>query len=150
MRADRSGVAGFFEDLPVLMFVLSGVAALVLTSVFASERMAANRMDEQLDAVAKRIVDSVTSEMLFSCGPDVQPSVTAICAFNYSELVSQLSDGRGFALSILSLHPSFGRMLNISSDQRSMPRSTGYACGLLNAMDANGLSIVLEVRVVVW
>ena len=150
MRADRSGVAGFFEDLPVLMFVLSGVVALVLTSVFVSERMTADRMDGQLDAVAKRIVDSVASEMLFSCGPEVLPTVNSICAFDYSDLVSQLSDGRGFALSVFSLHPSFGCMLSICSDQSSAPRSTGYASELLNALDDNGLIMVLEVRVVVW
>jgi len=150
MRANRSGVAGFFEDLPVLMFVLSGVVALVLTSVFVSERMSADRLDEQLDAVAKRIVDSVASEMLFSCGPDILPTVASICASDYSDLVSQLSDGRGFALSVVSLHPSFGCMLNISSDQSSAPRSTGYASELLNALGNNGLIMVLEVRVIVW
>ena len=150
MRSDRSGVAGFFEDLPVLMFVLSGVVALVLTSVFVSERISASGLDKQLDAVAKRIVDSVASEMLFSCGPDVLPTVASICAFDYSDLVSQLSDGRGFALSVFSLHPSFGCMLNISSDQSSAPRSTGYASELLNALGDNGLNMVLEVRVIVW
>jgi hypothetical protein len=150
MRADRSGVAGFFEDLPVLMFVLSGVVALVLTSVFVSGRMSADRLDKELDAAAKRIVDSVASEMLFSCGPDVLPTVTSICASDYSGLVSQLSDGRGFALSVFSLHPSFRCMLNISSDQSSAPRSTGYASELLNALGDDGLSMVLEVRVIVW
>jgi len=150
MRADRSGVAGFFEDLPVLMFVLSGVVALVLTSVFVSERMTADRMDEQLDVVAKRIVDSVASEMLFSCGPDVLPTVASICAFNYSDMVSQLSDGRSFALSVFSLHPSFGCMFNISCGESSAPQSTGYASELLNALGDNGLIVVLEVRVVVW
>ena len=150
MRADRSGVAGFFEDLPVLMFVLSGVVALVLTSVFVSGRMSADRLDKELDAAAKRIVDSVASEMLFSCGPDVLPTVTSICASDYSGLVSQLSDGRGFALSVFSLHPSFRCMLNISSDQISAPRSTGYASELLNALGDDGLSMVLEVRVIVW
>jgi hypothetical protein len=150
MRADRLGVAGFFEDLPVLMFVLSGVVALVLTSVFVSERMTAERMDEQLDVVAKRIVDTVASEMLFSCGPDVLPTVASICAFNYSDIVSQLSDGRGFALSVFSLQPSFACILNTSSDQGSAPRSTGYASELLNALGDNGLTIVLEVRVIVW
>jgi len=150
MRANRSGVAGFFEDLPVLMFVLSGVVALVLTSVFVSERMTADRLDEELDAVAKRIVDSVASEMLFSCGPDVLPTVASIGAFDYSDLVSQLSGGRGFALSVFSLHPSFGCILNISGGQRSAPRSTGYASELLNALGDNGLNMVLEVRVIVW
>lgn len=150
MRSDRSGAAGFFEDLPVLMFVLSGVVALVLTSVFVSERMSADRLDEQLDAVANRIVDSVASEMLFSCGPDVLPTVASICAFDYTDLVSQLSDGRGFALSVFSLHPSFVCMLNFSSNQSSAPRSTGYASELLNALGDNGLNMVLEVRVIVW
>jgi hypothetical protein len=150
MRVDCSGVAGFFEDLPVLMFVLSGVVALVLTSVFVSERMTADWMDEQLDVVAKRIVDSIASEMLFSCGPDVLPTVDSICAFNYSDKVSQMSDGRSYALSVFSLHPSFGCLLDICSDQNATPRSTGYASELLNALDDTGLTIILEVRVVVW
>jgi len=150
MRADRSGVAGFFEDLPVLMFVLSGVVALVLTSAFVSERISADRLDDQLDTVAKRMVDSVASEMLFSCGPDVLPTVTSIRALNCSDHVSQLSDGRDFVLSVFSMHPSFGCLFSISSNQNSTPRSTGYASELLNALGDDGLCTVLEVRVIVW
>ena len=150
MRADRSGVAGFFEDLPVLMFVLSGVVTLVLTSVFVSERISEDRLDDQLDAVAKRMVDSVASEMLFSCGPDVLPTVTSIRALNCSGLVSPLSEGRGYALSVFSMHPSFGCLLSFSSNQSSAPRSTGYASRLLNALGDDGLCVILEVRVIVW
>jgi hypothetical protein len=150
MRTDRSGVAGFFEDLPVLMFVLSGVVALVLTSVFVSERMTSDKMNEQLDSIASRIADSVASEIRFSRGPDMLPSVSSIRAFNCSDEVSQLSDGRCFVLSVFSLHPSLGCLLNICSDQSRPPRSTGYASELLNALCDDGLSMVLEVMVVVW
>jgi len=150
MRRDCSGVAGFFEDLPVLMFVLSGVVALVFTSVFVSVRTSADRLDEELDAIATRMVDSVTSEILYSCGPDVLPTVASVRALDYSNLVSHLSCGRGFALSVCSLHPLFACVFNVSSHQSGAPRSTGYASELLNALADNGLTVVLEVRAIVW
>jgi hypothetical protein len=150
MNASCSGVAGFFEDLPVLIFVLSGVVAMVLTGVFVSERLAAARMDQQLDEVATRIVDSVVAELLFSSGPDTPPTTAFICAFNYSDMACQFSEGRAFSLSVFSLHPSFCQMVNVCSTRGDTPRSSGYASEMLNALSDDGLCMVLEVRAVVW
>lgn len=150
MRTDRSGVAGFFEDLPVLMFVLSGVASLVLTSVFVSERIASAELGEQLDAIADRMVSSVSLEILRSCGADTVPSLAAVRSVNYSFLTAESCEGRSFALSVLSLHPSFSCLVNISCNRTGVPSSTGYASGLLNALADDGLVMVMEVRAIVW
>lgn len=150
MRAECDGVAGFFEDLPVLMFVLAGVASLVLTSVFASERIASATRADELEAIADRAVASVCSEMLTARGPDAPPSLASIRSMNCSELMRQAVEGRDFALSIVCLHPSLGRVLHLSSNGTDMPGQTGYASELVNALADDGLVVVVDVRVIVW
>lgn len=150
MRSDRSAVAGFFEDLPVLLFVLSGVVALVLTSVFVSERMAVMRFQERMDVIARDIVDSVATEILLSCGAGVMPAVSSIKAHDFAEVAVRSCGGRSYAVSVLLIHPSYESMVDLSSDMRDQPRSTGFASTLLNALDECALNAIVEVRAVVW
>jgi len=150
MRGDHRAVAGFFEDLPVLIFVLSGVMALVLTSTFVAERIETDRFKDSLDALAQRIVNSLSARMQSARGPDLLPTAAAISAWNYSEILDQASEGRGYLFALSSLHPSQSCRVTVCSDGSEVPETTGHARRLVNALDDRNVCVVLEVSVIVW
>lgn len=150
MKADDSGVAGFFEDLPVLMFVLVGVATLVLCGTWVSRSLNAIHDQEELDSLAENLVNSVMSRLLRPETPGLMPSVSSVQSVNVSDIASRVVGERHFVVAIIARYPAYA-WLNIGSDNdTALPDATGYSSRLLNALDGSGRTTVIEVRAIVW
>ncbi len=150
MKADDSGVAGFFEDLPVLMFVLVGVATLVLCGTWVSRSLNAINDQEELDSLAEDLVNTVMSRLLRPETPGLMPSVSSVHSVNVSDIASRVVGERHFVVAIIGRYPAYA-WLNIGSDNDTdLPDATGYSSRLLNALDGSGRTTVIEVRAIVW
>ncbi len=150
MKNDCLAVAGFFEDLPVLAFVLSGVMSLILTGTFVARHLEVERNQEHLDDLAQRIVDSLAGRICLSRGTESLPTVVALIAWNYSAIFRDLCEGHGYLFTVNSVHPSPEELIRACSDSRDTPESTGHAVRFVNALDARNLRIVLEANILVW
>lgn len=150
MNADDAGVAGFFEDLPVLMFVLVGVATLVLCGTWVSRNLNAVQVQEELDSLAEDLVDSVVSRLLRPETPGLIPSVSSAQNFNISDVASKVVGERHYMIAFIARYPSY-TWLNAGSDnETALPIATGYCSRLLNVLDGCGRTIMLEVKAIVW
>jgi len=150
MKADDGGVAGFFEDLPVLMFVLVGVVTLVLCCTWVSRNLNAVQVQEELDSLAEDIVDSVMSRLLKPETPGLAPSASSAQKMDILDIASRVSGGRHYLVAMIARYPSC-TWLNTGSDTNTVPPdATGYCSRLLNVIDGYERIVVLEVRAIVW
>ncbi len=150
MNTDDAGVAGFFEDLPVLMFVLMGVATLVLSGTWVSQNLETIRIQEELDSFAEDLVDSVLSRILRHETPDLMPSMSWVQNISLSDLVSEIVGERHYLIAIVSRYPSFAWLKTESNGDPVRLHATGYCSELLNVLDGSGRTAMLEVRAIVW
>ena len=149
MRVDRAAVAGFFEDLPVLLFVLAGVMTLVVSSTFAAERFDAQKRQKELDESAQDIADAIVRCIELSAGSNGLPLVSAVSSMNISNKVAQ-TGGCDFAASVFIVHPLVKLVIYYSTDPDALPKLTGSSLRFMNAIDDQGEIIIVEVRTVVW
>jgi hypothetical protein len=150
MKADDAGVAGFFEDLPVLMFVLVGVATLVLCGTWVSRNLNAVQVQEELDSLAEDLVNSVMSRLLRPETPGLMPSVTSARNVDISDIASRVVGERHYLIAIIARYPSYTWLNTGSDNDTALPNTTGYCSRLLNVLDGYGSTIMLEVRAIVW
>ena len=150
VKADDRAVAGFFEDLPVLMFILGGVSMLVFSGVWVSRTMAEQRVEEDLDRLAEDFVAHIMDELGCHGSADVLPTEESIKGLNLSAVALEVIGEKQFSAAILSLHPDSRWILAGGGDSLTTAIKTGYASRLFNAVSAGGLVCVLEVRVIVW
>lgn len=150
MKADDRGVAGFFEDLPVLMFILAGVASLVLAGAISSRTAGEARRQTELDEAACSLAERLVSEI---CGgPDSggrAPSLASIAGTNLQALAIQIEPGCTCSISLACLHPEY-EWLYGSTGTPDEPGSCGYADLFFDAIGESGLVMVLELKVLVW
>lgn len=146
---DRTGVAGFFEDLPVLMFVLAGTVTLVVSAVNVTETMGSYRKQEQLDGFAERSADLLLSE-LASDNPDVSVIVGSLCCTRLRESVEGFLGEREFAITLVMLHPVLIFLYQDSVMAGNGCRMSSSASRLMNAATEDGREGILAVRIVVW
>ncbi len=147
MWTDRSAVAGFFEDIPVLLIILTGVMALVLSGFVATEK--AQRIEDrrQLDMLALRLVDSVAINI--APDPSVEhASLVAFASLNFTRCAASVLDDESFGMSVIQLCPSIEWIRIGSVDPQG--QDTGYASRLFNARLDDGSIGVLEVVACVW
>ena len=150
MKADDAGVAGFFEDLPVLMFVLVGVASLVLSGTWVSRNLNTVQVQEELDSLAEDLVNNLMSRLLRPETPGLMPSESSARNMNISDIVRAVVGEKHYLVAIIARYPSY-TWLNTGSDNDSLsPNATGYCSRLLNVLDCDARTIVLEVRALVW
>lgn len=142
------GVAGFFEDLPVLMFVLVGVSVLVMSAAWVQQESAERDLEIQLDDGARRLAEDVVASFR-SCWGFV-PRVASIQGKNLSSVVALPSDGYGCAVSVAIIHTNPSVLATYAEGGLGEASVTGYARILFNAEDDCGLVLILEVRVIVW
>lgn len=150
MDADDSGVAGFFEDLPVLMFVLVGVATLVLCGTWVSRNLNAVQVQEELDSLAEDLVNSVVSQLLRPETPGLMPSVSSAQNVDIPDIASRVVGERHYLIAIISRYPSYTWLNTGSDNDTTLPNATGYCSQLLNVLDGYGRTVLLEVRAIVW
>lgn len=149
MRADDAAVAGFFEDLPVLLFVLAGVSTLVLSGVMAAERASEKRLHSELDSAAERLLDSIL--MSLGAGEDIGNAwISSVGSVNISRCSAQVLDGEACAVNFVQYWPSLQWLRSEAPSMGIPSTNTGYASRVLNAIEDNGLVGIIEVTVHVW
>lgn len=150
MRTDESGVAGFFEDLPVLAFVLSGVMLLVSSGAWTSSQLAEQRADERLHELANRALASIIQEIGSLAPSDTPPMLQSIQQLDFLSLLRDSLGSVHFSvnLSALGQVQSWYKMAN--DENAGGVSNTASASCLLNAENESGSVLIVMVRVVVW
>lgn len=149
MRRDESGVAGFFEDLPVLMFVLAGTLTILISAINASSAKMLEERNRAIEAIAERSADIVVSE-LTSEHPGVPVTVHSVCCTGLDSTLRDFLGTRGFCLSMVLVHPEFRWLSPPPEQSHDIPEIAHAASRLINALVDDGRLGVLAVRVVVW
>ena len=148
MRADEEAVGGFFEDLPVLVFVLAGVSVLVSSAVWAEQELARDRADAELEFAAEILVGAVCAHLFPADG--VLPTVDSLRTCNLSQVSLAAAPGQGCAVAVRERYPADLLLYNESVGCSVVPDVVASASRLMNAVDSRGLTVVVEVRASVW
>jgi hypothetical protein len=144
---DRSAVAGFFEDIPVLLIVLVGVMSLVLSGVVAAGRTQHIENQKQLDLLASRLIDSIAINV--APDPSIEhASLVAFSSLNFTRCAADVLADESFGISIIQLYPATEWIRIRPADPQG--QDTGYASRLFNARSDSGTIGVLEVVAIVW
>ena len=149
VRGDDSAVAGFFEDLPVLMFVLAGVLCLVLTSAWVSKVELQQKREAELERAAEDIAYRLLDFIRGSDPGAPFPMMDSIEGMDVSDAAGPDS-GLGYSVAIVERYPDTSWMRTMTSGLCDGVMSTGSCCVMFNARDDLGNVVVLEVRVIVW
>lgn len=150
MKADCDGVAGFFEDLPVLMFVLTGVFILVTAGVWTSNTLEAQRMRDRLKALAEDLVNEIVLETEARPGTESFPTVSALSRLNLSHLAGGVLSDHRCSIAIIERYPEVRWLVHWSDETPGPPIQAIGAARLLNAFDEHLMVVVVEVRAIVW
>ena len=110
VREDDTAVGGFFEDLPVLVLVLCGVATIIAASVLSSSRISEERQDEWLQEAAAGFADRIVESALQTEGAEY-PTIAKLRALNVSRLAAGLPESVGYAVSLVQVYPKFEWLL---------------------------------------
>jgi hypothetical protein len=148
MKTDEDAVGGFFEDLPVLIFILAGVSVLVSSAVWAEQEIAQERSSAELEFASEMLLEAVCADLFQEEG--VLPTVDSLKGYNLSEDVLEAAGDRGCAVAIRECYPACELLSSTSVGDASIPVEVSSASRLMNAIDAQGLTVVVEVRVCVW
>jgi len=148
MKADEDAVGGFFEDLPVLIFVLAGVSVLVCSAVWAEGEIAQERSCTELEFAAEMLLEAACADLFPEEG--VLPTVDSLNGYNLSEGVLEAAGGRGCAVAVRECYPANELLSSRSVGDAAIPAEVASASRLMNAIDGQGLTVVVEVRVCVW
>ncbi|MGQ9588037.1 MAG: hypothetical protein ACUVT7_06635 [Thermoplasmata archaeon] len=149
MKSDESGVGGFFEDLPVLAFVLAGTAILLMSTTWSCEHLASQHAYDELRKRAVSFVERICAELRGSRENEIVPSLSSIEKLNYSRLAGEELNGRQYALAILQLYPLVRWVVEHSGPEPSRSE-VAAATALLNALNEEGVTVIIEVRAIVW
>jgi hypothetical protein len=146
MKSDTGAVGGFFEDLPVLAFVLAGVLSVAGTACWASELLSDGERSDAVEHSASQLIVGIVLEMQDS---DVLPTVEAVRSANLSDPIGALSDRFSCLVSIWHIHPGNERLMVVGSCEGA-PALACSARVLMNVICDDGAVGILEVRVFVW
>lgn len=148
MRIDTLGVAGFFEDLPVLLLVLAGVSSVALTGAWCAEQHVESAREEGLSATAEAIVRSTL--FAASDGGSSPLSVDALFALDPEDLTDAGSACAGWVVVIEVVHPMYWRHELPSGTPSPCTTDLGWASELVNAAYEGDLVAIVEVTGVAW
>lgn len=149
MRRDESGVAGFFEDLPVLMFVLAGTFTIVASAIACSQAIVSREEDARLQDLASRSVDLVVSELLEG-HPDVVVTISALCATRLGNALKDFLGSSDFGMSIVMVHPELRWICTESNPGRDSNRNACSDSRIVSVLTEDGYVGIILVRVLVW
>lgn len=150
MRDDCGGVAGFFEDLPVLMFVLTGVFIVVAAAVWTSTTLETQRLRYRLEALAEGLVNEVVLDIQTRLGGESVPTVDGLSHLNLSHLAGGVPPSIRFSVAIIERYPEIRWLAHSFEGNFDSPVSAVGAARLLNALDENLMVAAVEVRAIVW
>ncbi len=140
------GVAGFFEDLPVLTFVLAGVSVLVVSGTWVAKAIDAGEAEADLEDRALETAEGVLGGCISNVGQT--PRLSSLRDMNLSSSIP--SGLGGHVVTIALLHPKFEVLSSSSAGDIGLATRTAFARVLFNAVDEKMRVCVLEVRVIVW
>jgi len=146
MRGDQEAVGGFFEDLPVLAFVLAGVMSVAGTACWTSGQLSGTDDSDALGLSATRLAADVVMGL---GGSGVLPSIEAVRSANLSVQLASLPEGLACLVSVWCIHPDVELLLVVGDDD-SDPEVASSERVLVNASCDGGFVGILEVRVLVW
>jgi hypothetical protein len=141
-------VAGFFEDLPVLMTVLLGVSALVLSGAWVSRENAARCLEDQLNEVARDICRSVLHEVISEWGET--PRVSTLIGVDILSIADVEARKHSFSVTLAFLFPNQTTVTTVTCGDVSKALTTGFARLPFNALTELGLVVPMEVRAIAW
>jgi len=150
MKADCGGVAGFFEDLPVLMFVLTGTFIVVAAGVWTSNTLEARRVQDRLEAVSEGLVNDIVLEIEARLGGESFPTVSALSNLSLSHLAGGVLSDHRCSVAIIERYPEVRWLVHWSYKTSDLPIQAVGAARLLNAFDEHLMVVVVEVRAIVW
>ena len=148
MRDDR-GVAGFFEDLPVLVFVLAGTFVIVTSSATVSVELQSDERYKDLETIVNRSLNLVVRSLL----EDSSMNGITVRSISESKLALTLSDllkGFDYSMTITMLHPNLTVVCWVSGPTGEMPADAFSESRLLNCITDDGRIGILMVRLLVW
>jgi len=149
VRLDDSAVAGFFEDIPVLIIILTGVSSLVLSGVMASERITAVTVQRGLDELAERLVCWIAIWVHPDQGIE-HASLASFMSVNITRGASEVLDDESYKVAVVQRLPRLEWIRSASNSEAADLLNTGYASGLFNARLGDGTIGVVEVAAFVW
>ncbi len=150
MMADDRGVAGFFEDLPVLMFVLAGVFIIVAAGVWTSDALASQRFHNKLEGLAEELVNDIIHEVTVRAGANQLPSLDILTSLNLGRVAADSVQSHCYSIAIVERFPTTQWLVNCSKASGSQPFEAAGSALLLNALDSQLRVVVIEVEVLVW
>lgn len=145
VRSDSSAIGGFFEDLPVLVIVVSGFLVLASAATWASGQLTESRDSAQLSELAHRLSDAVLAEILQS----QVPSIRSLAELNMSQL-AESSDMIDALVTILEIYPRVLYIVSQGEGPSEVNAPTGFSREYFNAITDEGLVAPMELRVIVW
>lgn len=149
MKQDERGVVGFFEDLPVLMFVLAGTFTIVVSTWNASQVVVSREENKELARLTDRCADLLLSELVGEQSGTVV-TVASVCSTRLTQIVAEFLEGRGFCMSIVMVHPELKWILQNPGRSGEASERACSASRLVNALTDGGYTAILAVRIVVW
>ena len=125
-------VGGFFEDLPVLAFILTGSLLIVSTNVAVTDQRDELERSERLELAAGRLAGSILAAISDGCGED--NPLDSVRALNLSTLppTPELPQASGWAIFIAMVHPWHEPLADCSSGSPSSLAEAGWHCLLFN------------------
>jgi hypothetical protein len=150
MKADCDGVAGFFEDLPVLMFVLTGVFIVVAAGVWTSNVLEVQRMRDRLEAQAEGLVNEVFLDIEARLGGESLPTLSALSNLNLSHVAGGVLPAHRCSIAIIERYPEVRWLVQWSDETSVSSIQAVGAARLRNAFDEHQMVVVIEVRAIVW
>lgn len=147
---DEEGVGGFFEDLPVLAFVLLGVFVLVTAGIVASRAVSERREAESLACAAESILTAVTSHLLSPNGVGGTLTAAAMRQMDLRAISDNVSCCDGYCVSVVMLHPLTEWLASATVGNPHVAILTGFCQRFMNAACDGGSIGIVEVRVLAW
>lgn len=146
MKRDIDAIGGFFEDLPVMAFVLAGALSVAGVACWTSERLAEDADIGMLERSASLMVDSIMVELGW---PGDIPSAEGIRSANLSESLTCLENGLASLVSIWCVHPRIEPLL-VMGEFDGYPATASSDGMRMNVLCVDGIVGIMEVRVLVW
>lgn len=130
VRKDHNGIGGFFEDLPVLLFVLLGSLLLVATNAWITVGNEASRAARFADEEAEDLVTSFLLSLRSVFGDEV--SVDSVKRFNSSLMMNDMPSAGSWAISVTVIHPWQESVLTMGSRLPASCTAAGWHSRLIN------------------
>jgi hypothetical protein len=150
VKADCSAVAGFFEDLPVVVIVLAGVMTILLSASWAALRIQEGNSSELLREDADDALVRFLAEFARPATGESHPTVRHLQTINISAWARGHIESEWFLFSLVLVHPSWIILAQAQHGDFEHAISCGYSSGLLNALTDDGMVGIVKVNVLVW